>query len=242
MEASPFRPAFRPAAGPVLWFLIALAILLGLGFWQIGRHREKQALMAEARARLALPPVDLLEAVAEPEAFAWRRVHAEGIYAPQETVLLLDRRREGKGSLVITPLRVEGLHASDGGAAAILVVRGWIPSNAEETFLERDARRGPAEVLGSLLPLEDARAGPPPSRTRRRLLAFNFSALRAQVSMPLVPALLKRGDREDGDVPRGEWALPRARVDHKAYAWTWFLLAVTLVVVFTAASLRRRPR
>jgi surfeit locus 1 family protein len=239
MEASPFRPA----AGPVLWFLIALAILLGLGFWQIGRHREKQALMAEARARLALPPADLLEATAQPGAFAWRRVRAEGIYAPEETVLLLDRRREGKGSLVITPLRVEGLQAPDGRAAAILVVRGWIPSNAEEAFLERDARRGgPAEVLGSLLPLEDAPAGPPPSRPRRRLLAFNFPTLRAQVSMPLVPALLKRGDREDGDVPRGEWALPRARVDHKAYAWTWFLLAVTLAVVFTAASLRRRPR
>jgi surfeit locus 1 family protein len=234
------RTGFRPGIGPTLWFLIALAILVGLGFWQRGRHAEQQALLAEARARLALPPADLLEAMAQPEAFAWRRVRAKGTYAVEETVLLLDRRKQGTGSLVITPLRVAGLRGPDGRAAAILVVRGWIPAQEEEPFLQTEVRHAPVELLGSLLPLEDEPAAPPPSRKRRRFLAFNFPAHRGQVPFPLVPALLKRGDQADGDLPQGKWALPRARVDHEAYAWTWFLLAGTLAVVFVAASFRRR--
>jgi cytochrome oxidase assembly protein ShyY1 len=53
--------------------------------------------------------------------------------------------------------------------------------------------------------------------------------------------IIKRGEAEDGDIPEGSWALPASRVNHLEYAWTWFLIAATLVGVYLAATLKRIP-
>ena len=244
---------FRPRIVPALLALAGIAILLSLGFWQLRRLREKERLMAVAVERVGLPPVNLAEAMSRPEAFAWRRVRVSGAYVPGETVFVFERHTAhaasggsppefaGDGYRVVTPLRADGLRPEGGQPAAILVDRGWIPSGDQRDFLSKDPRRGRVEVIGSLLPLEDEPAPRRSNRKHRLFFAFKLSALRAQVPFPLVPALIRRGDAPDGDLPRGEWAAPRMTVDHRQYAWTWFSLAAVLAVTFVAGSRRRGP-
>jgi len=248
-EKTPLR--FRPRLVPALFVLVGLVILLNLGFWQLRRLHEKERLIALARARLALPSAALAEAVARPETFAWRRVRAAGVYASHETTFLFERRPPvvgpkggpidpgGDGYHVITPLRAEGLRGAGGRAAAILVDRGWIAESDQTDFTAKDPRRGRVEVVASLVPLEDEPAAPRSGGKHRLFVVLRLSALRAQMPFPLVPALLRRGPAEDGDLPRGEWATPRMRVDHRQYAWTWFSLAAVLAVTFVVGSMKR---
>lgn len=248
-EEMPLR--FRPRLVPALFVIAGLVILMNLGFWQLRRLHEKERLIALATARLALAPVSLTEAMALPDAFAWRRARAEGVYVPEETVFIFERRPPaagprgrlvdagGDGYHVITPLRAEGLRAADGRPAAIIVDRGWIPDGDQAGFLAKDPRRGPVEVVASLVPLEDDPAATRPGKKHRLFVALKLSAFRAQMPFPLVPALLRRGPAQDGDIPLGEWAMPVLRVDHLQYAWTWFSLAAVLVVTFVVGSTKR---
>jgi surfeit locus 1 family protein len=248
----PVRPLrFRPRLVPALFALAGFAILLNLGFWQLRRLHEKEHVIALAKARMGLEPVPLEVAMARPEDFAWRRVRARGAYAREETVFVFERvppRPKAGGNLldpggdgyrVVTPLRAEGLGAAGGAAAAILVDRGWIPERARAEFLSRDPKRGRVEVVASFVPLEEERLPPRSAEKHRLFSVLRLSSLRAQVPFPLVPALLRRGDAPDGDLPRGEWAVPRMRVDHRQYAWTWFGLAAVLAVTFLIGSTKR---
>ncbi len=242
---------FRPRLVPALLALAGFAILLNLGFWQLRRLHEKERVIALAKGRLGLEPATLAEVMGRPEDFAWRRVRARGAYAREETVFVFERRPPrlgaggnlldpgGDGYRVVTPLRAEGSGAAGGKPAAILVDRGWIPERAQAQFLSKDPQRGRVEVVASLLPLEDGPL-PPRSSARHRLFSvLKLSSLRAQVPFPLVPALLRRGDAPDGDLPRGEWARPRMTVDHRQYAWTWFGLSAVLAVTFLVGSTKR---
>jgi len=238
---------FRPRLVPTLASLAGCAVLVLLGLWQLSRHREKQDLMALAEARLAQPPVDLADALADPRANAWRRVRARGVYRLDDTILILSRRPDATGSLVLTPLVAEGVAPVGGARAAILVDRGWISFRDEEKALAATGERGGVEVMGSLVPLEEdapGGPGPPPAKAaerRRRWFKLDLPAIRAQMAGPLLPVLLKRGDVDDGDYPEGEWAVPRPRVNHLEYAWTWFLMAAILVGVYLSASVKRAP-
>jgi surfeit locus 1 family protein len=237
------RYRFRPKVVPTLAALAGCAVLVSLGFWQLSRHHEKAALLAEAQARLALPPVPLAEALARPSAHAWRRVTAAGAYLHDDTVLVLNRHDFTEGSIVLTPLLVAGLKDPEGQPAAILVDRGWVASDQEEAILTQRGREEPVEVVGSFVRVparETASAKTPPEAPkRRRWLSLNLPAIRAQASVPVLEALVKRGDVADGDLPEGEWAVPRPRVNHLEYAGTWFLIAATLAGIYLAASLRR---
>ncbi|MDP3936844.1 MAG: SURF1 family protein [Deltaproteobacteria bacterium] len=239
--------SFRPALVPALASAAGFALLLTLGFWQLSRHHETQDLMTLAQARLAAPPIALAEALADPEANAWRRVRARGTYRLDDTVLVLARRPNASGSLVVSPLVVEDIPRQDGAPVAILVDRGWISFRDEEKALAERGDRGPLDVIGSLVPARArGRGGDAPSQAaapekHRRWLKFDVPGLEAQIGRPVAPVVLKRGDVDDGDYPEGEWAVPRPRVNHLEYAWTWFLTAAILAGVFLSASLKRAP-
>ena len=72
------RPAWRRLAPAAIATLIAFAILLGLGFWQIERMGSKQRLLARVEAGLAgtpkpLPPEQAWPAL-KPKAYDYEKV------------------------------------------------------------------------------------------------------------------------------------------------------------------------
>ena len=75
-------------AGAVLF-----ALLLNLGFWQLGRADEKNVLQTRWEARSALPavtPLALLE-TSDVTQYADRRVRWQGVLDPEAYVLLDNR-------------------------------------------------------------------------------------------------------------------------------------------------------
>src|SRR5258708_16533908 len=150
-----------PTAAGVTLGLVVAAVSVRLGFWQIARLHEKEALNARLRAALAAAPGDLAAAdralARGPAALRFGRWAARGRFDETRQFLLMGRARNGEpGVEVVTPLVPDracgGAHG--GGGPAVLVNRGWIPSaDAATANPEQYPAPGERAITGLAEPL-----------------------------------------------------------------------------------------
>lgn len=111
---------FRPAPGATIATVVATAILIGLGTWQIERLAWKNALISERTSNFAAAPVALTGDENAVEALAWRRVSVTGRFLHDRELHLAARSLRGNvGYHVLTPLQRD-----DG--RVVLINRGWV--------------------------------------------------------------------------------------------------------------------
>jgi len=237
------RSAWRDLLAPGLASLVALAILLGLGSWQIARKTEKEALIARIIARSKAEPVPPPAPSAwDPARDEFRHVRVGGRFRNDLETLVHGLApgdtpgRALQGYYVITPLVRD-----DGGA--ILVNRGFVP-----TELKRPEDRNEGLVEGEtsvtgILRASEPRAlfVPAPDRARGEWFNRDVAGIAASRSIAdAAPYLV------EADAVRGQTSWPRGgqlRVDlpnnHLQYAFTWFGIAACLVGVFSVYAWRR---
>jgi surfeit locus 1 family protein len=219
--------------------LAALAILIGLGMWQLGRRAEKGAFLDRLR----------IEAQATPrqgwtDAGDLARLAVRGSYLPgKEAFVRVTMPPLGLALYVITPFRLD-----DG--RIILVNRGAVRANAD------GAPRAVAPPPGGMVTITGYRRTP-----ERR---WNFSADDEPGKLIFAvrdPALIARAlgvaadesamlelERAPGAVADpatplatdAQELIARIPDNHLNYALTWFGLALTLIGVMAAFLLRRR--
>jgi surfeit locus 1 family protein len=115
--------------------IIAAAVTLKLGFWQLGRAQEKLALQASIQEQAALPALNASSlATAQASTVLHRSIILTGHWLPQHTLFLDNRQMDNKpGLFVLTPF--EFIEPTTLRKQTILVQRGWLPRN----FLDRNA-------------------------------------------------------------------------------------------------------
>jgi len=236
--------AFKPALVPSLVTFLILPVLLALGFWQLDRARQKEALLTRfsARAELAYVPVAAVD-LADTESL-YRKVEVVGRYDSGHQILLDNQLREGQpGYHVFTPLRVQGV------PQAILVNRGWVPLGASRQQLPDIAVTDTVVSLkgwvaqpanpGLRLSAPES-AGPWP----RVVQYVDYVQLAVALGYALAPAVVLLAPEEAGGYWR-DWRPHFAGVGperHQGYAVQWFALAVTLLVIYIVVNTRRgRP-
>src|SRR5579864_3893958 len=113
---------FQPLLVPTLCLIPALALLLGLGVWQLERLQEKEALIASVKTGLNAPAMPLDQVLESGMAGAeWRRVKVSGHFLNDREQYLFAQGPGGAlGVQVITPLAM-----TDG--RVVLVDRGFVP-------------------------------------------------------------------------------------------------------------------
>jgi len=233
------RRRFRPGWPPTLVALGAVAILCGLGTWQVQRHHWREADLAAKGARLALPPLSLAEVLEDPPAAAGRRARARGHYDHPQAIVVVRVPRDGReGARILTPLRTpEGV--------TVVVDRGWAPYSALSEILESGDPGGSVEVVGQVfsLAMEPVEPG---SAQERRVEWVRFdphrpghpTALQAQLPYPLAPVLLQRqAEPGSGPWPRGGLSEPTSPVNHVHYAITWYGLASIALATWVGLGL-----
>jgi surfeit locus 1 family protein len=220
--AAPLHSRWLAVAGAALM----AAICLGLGSWQLGRLREKEAWIAEMSARLEREPVRLETALTDPARHEFRRVGASGRFDLERSVLLVQRVRDGRAGVhVVTPLRLAG------DERALLVDRGFVPQAGAEDFLASDDESGRMEVAGVLRPLAARELPVGRHEPRLRWYRVDLAGLQRQLPYRLVPALLVRGETPGRALPEAGFAAPRSRVDHLHYAITWYSIAAVACAI-----------
>lgn len=233
---------FAPTPFAVAAACLVLAACVSLGYWQLGRAREKQALI-HAFIEGNRSSVDAT-GMRFDELARYQHVSLRGRYDPARQVLLdnMPSARTGRaGFRVLTPLR-----RSD-GRGWVLVDRGWVPLGQTRADLP-DVAVGANErtVSGRLdrLPIPGLRLGPAAGTDAAGWPSvLNFPTIQ-DVEKVLGDELESRIILLDAGRPDGferEWrpALGFGPQRHLGYAITWFALGLAAIAIFIATGLSR---
>ncbi|MBB3973424.1 SURF1 family protein [Hansschlegelia beijingensis] len=221
--------------------LVAAAILVGLGAWQLERLAWKEALIATIAERMAAPPAPLPApsewSKLDLDQWRYRRVQAIGTFDPTREVriytLLTDQKGPyaGPGYWIIEPLRLR-----DGGT--VLVNRGFVPESRADPASRPDGHTvGETTVVGLLREPEDRNMFTPADAPEKRLFfTRDPQAIAAALGLSDAAPFTIDADAtpNPGGLPQGgetRLAFPNR---HLEYALTWFGLAGALCAVFAA--------
>ena len=242
MTAPSRRRRFAPRGWAVAVAAVGIGGCLALAQWQLGRAREKEALIAafDAGGGEALP----LTVSAPAEMPRYQRVTIAGHYEPGRQ-LLLDNMPSATGQAgyrVLTPFR------RDDGGPIVMVDRGWLPLGADRSQRPDVSVGGePRAVTGRLdgLPVPGLRLGEaraPDSAGWPLVLNFPVTSdLEAALGEPVeARILLLDADQPDGyeRAWRPSMGFPPER--HLGYAIQWLALALVVLVAFVATGLQPR--
>src|SRR5918999_6369661 len=112
---------FRSKLTLALIGLLSVLLFTRLGFWQLERAQQKQALRATVQSRTELPPLVLHDLLFNHKELRFRKVLARGTFDPEQQILLDNRTYQGRaGYHVVTPLRLSA------SGIRVLVNRGWV--------------------------------------------------------------------------------------------------------------------
>lgn len=224
--------------------LTALAVLIGLGTWQMQRKGWKEALIEriEERTKAAPIPVTDIGTKVVTDAIGYYRVTATGRFLhDREQYLWSPDPRHGPGFHVYTPLQLQ-----DG--RFVLVNRGYVPERLRSPATRPLGQiEGQTTVVGLLRPPaersmfspeRDAKGGTWYWRDITGMIANAFpggadKTLSFAIDAEAMPT-------NPGGWPKGGTTILSLPNRHLEYALTWYGLAVTLVLVVVAAVLSRR--
>ena len=209
---------------PATMTAIMLAVLVGLGVWQVRRLAWKTALLDRIDQAERLPGVPLGP---DPPAFA--KVRVAGRLRRDTGRYGVDVRETPGGEKIGAQL--VAVLDRDAGPPLVLLA-GWVPTGHSNYTLPA----GPALFDGYIRAAEHPGLFSPRDDPAARLFytldpAAIGPALGAAGVAPFALVLLGRA--VPGVYPQPATQLPRPPNDHLGYAITWFGLAATLLVVFT---------
>ncbi|MFN3388328.1 MAG: SURF1 family cytochrome oxidase biogenesis protein [Allosphingosinicella sp.] len=197
---------------PTLIVAAAVATMVALGIWQLGRAKEKDALRARYEANLALPAMALPPAAAVDEALRYRRASAM--------------------CLEVVGWRQTGGKSADGrtGTRHLAECRTGAegPGFAADMGVSQDPRFRPqwrgGAVTGTIV------GEPPQGGMAERMTGSGVPARPMLVSLEAAPGL----------VPSAQ-PVPDVGNSSRFYALQWFFFAAIAALIY-ALALRRRRR
>lgn len=229
---------FRPTLWATVATAIVLAVLLGLGTWQLDRREWKQQVLEMRAQRITAPTLALADIGddGEPDLFEYRPIRLTGRFDGSRSLKLLSRTRAGRvGYHVVTPL------AADGGVT-VMVDRGWVPVEGKVDVLA--APPGLVSVEGYVRAFETPGPFTPDNNLETGdWFYFDRVEMAAAAGLDTVaPFYVQQapGAAPPGLYPAGDVPNIALRNSHLQYALTWYALAVALLVIYVVFHVKRR--
>ncbi|MCJ2063909.1 SURF1 family protein [Methylobacterium sp. J-088] len=243
MKAVVARGAWRDLVAPGIAALIALAILIGLGTWQIERKTWKEDLITRiVRQTQAAPVAPSAAAEWDPARDEFRHVLVTGRFLNDKETLVHGLAagetpgRALQGYYVLTPF------VRDGGGM-VLINRGFVPTELKAQSDRRDGLiDGPTTVTGILRASEPRGLFvPEPDPARGEWFNRDIGGIAAARGLSDVAPYLIEADAAPGQTtwPRGGQLRVDLPNNHLQYAFTWFSLAACLIAVYSVFAWRR---
>lgn len=234
--------ALRALLLPSLFAAIALAILLGLGFWQLDRLEWKEALIARVDARTTAPAAPL------PPESEWPKIN--GADDEYRRVTARGRFHHGKEAQVYTVVSVPGFWVMTPlelrSGSFVIVNRGFVPLESKEPSTRAAGQvEGEVAVTGLLRMPEDAGYFAPENEPARDAWYRRDPGeiARARGLTRSAPFTIDADATPNpGGLPQGGETRVRFANNHLGYAVTWFGIALALVGVFAAFAWQRVRR
>ncbi|AIB11294.1 hypothetical protein ABAZ39_04550 [Azospirillum argentinense] len=236
---------FRPSLWATLITVPAVLVMLGLGTWQMQRLEWKEDLVRRVEQRLHAPPIPLPSTITDPEALEFRPVTVSGRFLNDKEMLLVARPRQGQaGYELLTPLQ----RPAEEGGGVVLVNRGFLPMDKRAPASRPESRvEGPVTVTGLVrLPQPAGWLQPGNRPGAESWMRLDPPAMAASAGLETVAPLVvemtpdpARGNAPQTGMLNGIQPLVELPNNHRQYAFTWYSLAATLIVVYVLSQRRR---
>jgi surfeit locus 1 family protein len=225
--------------------LLALALLLALGTWQVQRLQWKEQLLADMAERQHAPPVgagEIADMLAEGRDIEYRTMTVAGVFDHERERHFFATHQGRTGFYVYTPMTLAG-------GDVLFVNRGFVPYD-----LKDPATRLQGQIEGQVRLTGYARSrlnGKPstivPDNEPAKNLFFwkDLDVMASSAGIDAASLLPFFMDADASQANPGGW--PQGGVtqfaltnNHLQYAVTWYGLAAALVVVVLGVLWRRR--
>lgn len=235
----------RPA-----WWSIALAVagallFVRLGFWQLHRADEKEALLRRYATSALAPLQDFASVASRPPADAYPRVRVRGHYLAGRTYLLDNPRHDAMGGV-----EVYAPFARAGDDRLLLVDLGFLPGHGD------NAPAQPPPLPDGEVALQGLYVPPPgvalemggnalaqQRQWPKTTVYLDPAQVAADLGRTLYPRLLALDADPSAIYVRRHTldfsAMPPSR--HRAYAFQWFTFAVAALVILLVVHRKKRP-
>lgn len=231
---------------PTTFALVGIAILCGLGFWQLDRKVWKENLIVTLTERLAREPADLpprdrwAHLLQEREEFA--RVGFPAEFLPGQEALVytagsgLRPDVKGPGYWVFSPARLAG-------GSLVIVNRGFVALDRKDPASRPEGTpRGSIDIVGFVRWPETRGLFTPADDPQNNV--WYLRDIKAIVATKRWDAAAPFYIDMEAPVPPGGWPKPgKLQVNlpdnHLQYAITWFGLALALVGIYLVWLTRR---
>jgi surfeit locus 1 family protein len=242
-------PPRRSWLGLLTPAVIAFALLVGLGIWQIQRKAWKEGLIATLTERLAAPPAVLPAPATWPDldqaTDEYRRVKFSAVLDNAKEALVYGAASafrpdvSGPGYWVFTPARL-----ADG--RVLIINRGFVPEGRQDPKSRLDGQTaGMIEFVG-IMRWPDPRHWFTPNDEPKKNLWFSRdpqSIAAAKSLTDVAPFYIEQeSPAPPGGLPQPGELVVKLPDNHLQYALTWFGLAIVLVVVFVVWAFGSRHR
>lgn len=240
---------WHPLIVPSMAALVALAILIGLGTWQLQRKAWKEDLVTRIEARAygeageVVPPAGWGAWNQAEDEFRKVRIRGTFLHQFETPVYGLAPGQRGsplQGYFLMTPLRMDN-------GAIVMVNRGIVPTALREPAARPESQpAGLVTVMGLVrAPQERNSFTPNDDPARKEWFTLDPQAIGRANGLERVAPFYVAADATPGPGgwPKGgqtDLTLPN---NHLQYAFTWFGIALTLIGVYGAFAWRklRRP-
>jgi len=208
-----------------------VAILCGLGVWQMQRLTWKEALIATVGGHMRAPPVSLDEALhMSADDVQYRNVALNGRFDNSKEAYVFTTGAGGEPVYhVLTPFIT-------GDGRTLMVDRGEIPQDKLPPQ-SRTAVDGATQVVGVWrVPDSPGFFTPKPEPARHVWYARDLAGIAAADRVKLAAPVVIEADSQPnpGGWPRGGQTVVDFPNNHLSYAVTWFGLAAGLIGVYFA--------
>jgi surfeit locus 1 family protein len=225
---------------PAFAVLAVVAITIRLGFWQLDRAHQKEALAAHIAHFQQAAPIDAGARDLNAEAVEFHPVRARGVFMPEQVVYLDNRsNQDAPGFHVVMPMRLDG-----GGY--VLVNRGWLPRNlADRTAIAPYVTPSDAVTIEGIARNTPGRAfelgqggSQAKMKIRQNLVPQDYAA---ETGLPLQPfVIMQTSALKDGLVR--DWPAPDATAARNyGYVFQWWAMAA-VALCFGLYAARRAAR
>jgi len=219
----------------VIATVLGVAVLIGLGGWQLQRLQWKEALLAERDARLNAAPVSLDQALKDFDAdrsVEFLKVAASGTFQHKAELFMLTTEGGVPGFQVVTPFV-----STDG--VIVLIDRGFIPEPLKDPAKRPESQpQGEVSVVGVLRRHVKSRGPFTPDNDPEANIWYwwDIPAMLAHASVApdarVAPFALHLPPGAGPKTLPAPVAVDEGLTNnHLQYALTWFTLAVLLIVM-----------
>jgi surfeit locus 1 family protein len=235
----------RGVLEPTLFALAGIAVLIGLGIWQLDRKVWKENLIATVTARLSQAPEALPARADWPKLVAadseYRRVTFPAEFLPGEEALVYTAGSnfrpdvQGPGYWVFAPARLAG-------GSLVIVDRGFIPYDRKDAAVRSPPPQGIVDVVGVMRWPETRGMFTPADEPNNNIWYLRDPAAMATAHKWSAAApfyIEQESPMPPGGLPKPGKLVAALPDNHLQYALTWFGLALGLAGVYTAWMVRR---